>query len=193
MFTLPTGIIESSAVFLLAADQPSPAPVLPIGWLVIWWICARRKRDPIGGWLAYYYYQLYLGVVVSAFFVAVLNIHSYVPENFSGQRGLYLLFVASTLPGLILLVFQAAVATFLLLLKTWDLVGLLRKVLLATAIAEGVGLFIDAKYFPDNVGLSLVSFIPSVLWVGYFYRSDRVRRVFKTHDWEVAPKALSIA
>jgi hypothetical protein len=184
---------KSFALFLLATDRPNPAPVLPLGWLVMWWICARKKKDPIGGWLAYYYYQLYVGVVFSVFLVAVLTIHSYVPEYFSGETQRYLLFMLSALPTLILLLFETAVATFLLVLKTWDMVELLRKVLIAQAVAQGLGVLVDVKYFPENVPLSLLSFVPSVLWVGYFFRSARVRHVFKTHDWEVAGKAAAMA
>jgi hypothetical protein len=193
MFDLATSIANSSALFLLAVDQQNPAPVLPLGWLVMWWICARRKKEPIGGWLAYYYYQLYVGIIFSVILVAGVSIHSYVPEYFSGETQRFLLFLLSALPAIIFAVFEAAVATFLLVLKTWDLVELLRKVLIAQAVAQGIGLVVDAKYFPGNVPLSLLSFVPSVLWVGYFFRSDRVRRVFKTHDWEVASKAAAMA
>jgi hypothetical protein len=193
MFEIATAVAKSSAAFVLVTDQQNPAPVLPLGWLVMWWICARRKKDPIGGWLAYYYYQLYVGIIFSVILVAGVSIHNYVPEYFSGETQRFLLFLLSSLPAIILAVFEAGVATFLLVLKTWDLVELLRNVLIAQAVAQGIGLIVDAKYFPDNVPLSLLSFVPSVLWVGYFFRSDRVRRVFKTHDWEVVAKAVGVA
>jgi hypothetical protein len=187
---ITTSVEGMGAVVVFAVDQHSPAPAFPIGWLVMWWLCARRRDEPIGGWLAYYYYQLYMGVLVTVLLVAA-NIHSYVPEYFSGETQRYLLFLSSVLPSLILYVFQAAVATFLLALKTWDMVGLLRKVLIAQVIVEGLGLLVDAKYFPENVSLSLFSFVPSVLWAGYFFRSERVKRVFKTHDWIVHAKAAA--
>jgi hypothetical protein len=95
----------------------------------------------------------------------------------------------SAVPGLLLLFFEVAAASYLLALKTWDLVVLLRRVLIASALAEAVGLVVDAKYFPDNVALGMLSFVPHLLWIGYFYRSERVKRVFKTHDWQPAPKA----
>jgi hypothetical protein len=194
MSGIATAFANVSAAFLFVTDQQNPAPVLPVGWLVMWWICARRKKDPIGGWLAYYYYQLFVGIIFSVILVAVVNIHSYVPENFSGERQKYLLFLLSALPAILLAVFEAAVASFLLVLKTWDLVELLRKVLIAQAVAQGIGLVVDATYFPENVPLSLLAFVPSVLWVGYFFRSARVRHVFKTHDWQAAgqPAVLGI-
>ena len=120
--------------------------------------------------------------------LAALNIHSYVPENFSAQPKLFYLFLLSALPGLLLLFFEVAAASYLLALKTWDLAVLLRRVLIASALAEAIGLAVDAKYFPDNVALGMLSFVPHLLWIGYFYRSERVKRVFKTHNWQPVPK-----
>ena len=169
------------------STSPPSTPTLPIGWLVLWWICSRNKAKPIGGWLAYYYYQLYFGLLISCFLIAGVSIHSYVPENFEGVKDKYYMFLASNLPTLLLMLFQAAVATFLLAVRSWDLLELLRKVLVAQAVVEGVGLAIDMKYFPDNIGLSLMSFVPTVLWTLYFFKSSRVHQVFKTHDWAPAP------
>ena len=177
------------ALIVFAADQHTTTSTLPLGWLVMWLICARRKNEPIGGWLAYYYYQLYVGAIFSILMVAGLNIHSYVPENFSGQMKVFHWFLLSVLPGLLLLFFEVAAASYLLALKTWDLVVLLRRVLIASALAEAVGIAVDAKFFPDNVALSMFSFVPHLLWIGYFYRSERVKRVFQTHDWQPIPKA----
>ncbi len=176
-----SAILQASSA--TPSTNPPSNPTLPIGWLVLWWICSRNKTKPIGGWLAYYYYQLYLGLVVSCLLIAGVSIHSYVPENFEGVKDRYYFFLASNLPGLLLMCFQAAVATFLLAFKSWDLLELLRKVLIAQAVAEGIGLAIDSKYFPDNIGLGLLSFVPTVLWTFYFFKSARVQRVFKTHDW----------
>jgi hypothetical protein len=177
------------ALLAFATNEHTTTPTLPLGWLVMWWLCARRKQEPIGGWLAYYYYQLYVGVLFSIAMVAALNIHSYVPENFTGESTRFYLFLLSALPALLLMLFEVAVATFLLALRTWDLVQLLRRVLIASALAELIGLVVDAKYFPDNIALGMLSFVPHVLWIGYFYKSDRVRRVFQTHDWQPIPKA----
>jgi hypothetical protein len=47
---------------------------------------------------------------------------------------------------------------------------------------------VDAQYFPDNVALGMLSFVPHLLWIGYFYRSERVKRVFKTRDLQPAPE-----
>jgi hypothetical protein len=190
-------MIAAGTIFQGAQATPSTStpttPTLPIGWLVMWWICSRNKTKPIGGWLAYYYYQLYFGLIISCFLIAGVSIHSYVPENFPGMQRTFYLFLASSLPSLLLMLFQGAVATFLLAIRTWDLVELLRKVLVLQAIAEGIGLGIDAKYFPDDFALGLLSFVPTVLWTFYFFKSERVRRVFKTHDWSLtmAPPPLT--
>lgn len=121
------------ALILFVADQRTTSPALPIGWLVMWRLCARRKKEPIGGWLSYYYYQLYLGAILSIGMVAALNIHSYVPENFANQSKLFYMFLLSAVPSLLLLFFEVAAASYLLALKTWDMVVLLRRVLIASA------------------------------------------------------------
>jgi hypothetical protein len=183
--------LSLNAAFVLLATQQNPPTAAPLGWLIMWLLCARRKKEPIGGWLAYYYYQIYFGVLLAVLMVAGLNIHSYVLENFAGDTKTFVLFLLSTLPSLVLLLFQMAVATFLLVLRTWDMVELLRKVLIAQVVAETIGLLLDVKYFPDNVPLSLLSFAASLVWLAYFYRSARVRHVFKTRDWELASAALT--
>ncbi len=59
-----------------------------------------------------FYWQLYSGVLISAVFFAI-NIQSYVPENFDSSS-IFALFIASAVPGLLLLVLECAVATLLL-------------------------------------------------------------------------------
>ncbi len=57
-------------------------PTFPGGILLAWLICNGAKRNPIGGWLLFFYWQLYAGILMTAFFFA-MNIQSYIPENFA--------------------------------------------------------------------------------------------------------------
>jgi hypothetical protein len=53
---------------VFAADgtgQAAPVPGGGIGALIMWYVCGSRKKQEIGGWLLYYYIQLYLAVIVS--------------------------------------------------------------------------------------------------------------------------------
>jgi len=183
---------SSIAMFVAATSaQTHPYTPLPLGWLVAWWICSRRKKDEIGGWLLYYYWQLYAGLVVSMFLFFGVSIDSYTAENLPPRT--YVLFLISTVPTLVLTLAQAAVSTFLLKIRSWDLVVLLRWVLAANMVAALASTLIDVKVFPDNLPFDFMTLVPSIVWLAYFFRSTRVQHVFRTHDWNPAPTILSIA
>ena len=79
-------LIGGSAVplALFAAGSSSPnSPTFSPGFLIAGFICNGRKRNPIGGWLFFFYWQLYSGLLLSAVFFAT-NIQSY--ENFESTR-----------------------------------------------------------------------------------------------------------
>ena len=173
-------------VFILAMVTSSGNPSTPLapGGIIAWIICNGRKRNPIGGWLLFYYWQLWSGLLISAAFFAI-NIQSYVPGNFDTGL-LFARFLSSTVPVLLLLLVQLVVATMLLSFRTSDMLRLLRWTLVAEVVAVAVGAAIDAKYYPDNIGFSALALIQETLWMLYFFKSTRVRHVFDSQDWEVA-------
>ncbi len=119
-----------------------------------------------------------------------MNFQSYVPENFENSATFYL-FLASVVPSIVIFMLQVAVGTFLVSVRTWDLLRLLRGLIIAQVIAATIGTVIDVKYFPDNVALSLMfTLIPHLLWMGYFFKSSRVRHVFQSHDWDIAVNSI---
>ncbi len=183
-------ILFFNAVILAAASSSGSqyTPTYPGGILVAWLICNGAKRNPIGGWLLFFYWQLYGGLLMSSAFFA-MNIQSYVPENFD-NREKYLLFLVSAVPTLIFFLLQLAVGTILLSVRTWDLLKLLRWVIVGEIAAAIVSTVIDAAYFPDNVGLNFLTIVPESLWLVYLFRSVRVKHVFQTHDWEIAVNSI---
>lgn len=98
---------------VLASSQSGSkySPTFSPGYLFAWWICSRRKKQPIGGWLLFFYWQLYGGLLVSAVLFTT-NLQSYVPENFD-STGQFALFLASTAPVLLLFALKCAIATLL--------------------------------------------------------------------------------
>jgi hypothetical protein len=170
---------------LLAATSSSNqyTPTFP-GGIIAWIICNGRKRQQIGGWLLFYYWQLYSGAVVSAIFFGIA-FQSYVPESFDDSTR-YHLFLASIVPALVLLALEIAVATMLVSVRTWDMLRLLRWLMIASLVAGVVALVIDVNSFPDNIAFDVLAMIQSGLWLAYFFASRRVTHVFKSHDWEVA-------
>ena len=171
----------------VASGGNQSTPMLP-GGIIAWIICNGRKRNPIGGWLLFYYWQLWSGLLITAAFFAT-NIQSYVPENFDTGL-LFGRFLASTVPVLLLLLVQLVVATMLLSFRTPDMLRLLRWTLVAQAVAVAMGAAIDAKYYPDNIVFSVLALIQETLWMLYFFKSTRVRHVFDSQDWDIAVHAI---
>jgi hypothetical protein len=170
------------ALFVATTSTNQYTPSFP-GGLVAWWICNGRKRQQIGGWLLFYYWQLYSGTVMTIIFLA-MGIQSYVPESFDDPTK-YHLFLLSTVPNLLVLFLEVAVATILVSVRTWDILRLLRSLMMVSLITAAVGTTIDIKYFPNNLGFDALIITPACLWLAYFFASKRAKHVFMTHDWDV--------
>jgi hypothetical protein len=178
------------AAFLLQASSSETRPYtpFPFGILLAWWICSRHKREPIGGWLMFFYWQVYSGILMTLLLFA-FNIQGYVPENFDSTSR-FTFFLASALPSIVLLFVQCAVATFLLSARTWDMVRLLRCVMIAELAFTVLATAIDARYFPENVVFGALSLVSIPIWLAYFFRSKRVQHVFYLHDWDAAVEKI---
>jgi hypothetical protein len=88
------------AAFAASSNSSPNSPTFAPGILIAWLICNGRKRSPVGGWLFFFYWQLYSGLLISAVFFAG-NIQSYVPENLDTPSQ-FALFMASSVQGLVL-------------------------------------------------------------------------------------------
>ena len=169
---------------LAQSSSSNPAPAVPggfIGALIMWWICSRRRHQAIGGWLLYFFIQLYisLGVTILLF---IAGFENYRPSAWEGS-GLYPLFILSTVPGLLLVPVQVTFGTFVLNRRDWKWVQRLKVVLLIDLVFVLIALAIDSYYFSDNVFFDVYSLIWPSIWLPYFTKSKRVQRVFKTKDW----------
>jgi len=51
---------------------------------------------------------------------------------------------------------------------------------------------IDSWKFPDDLGLDVIAAIQTSAWLIYLFRSVRVERVFKHHDWEQTVPATTL-
>jgi len=67
---------------------------------------------------------------------------------------------------------------------------LLRYTMLAELVVVVAAIPIDAIYFPENVGLSLLTIVPDLIWLLYLFKSRRVDHVFRGHDWNVAVESI---
>ena len=65
--------MKSSSIPMLAlvlASNNQYTPTFPVG-IISWIVCNSRKRNEYGGWLLYFYWQLYAGVFMAAIANAV--------------------------------------------------------------------------------------------------------------------------
>lgn len=174
-----------SLIFLVLAASSNNSgytPTFPAGGLIAWLICNSTKRQQIGGFLMLYYWQLYSGALMTIIFLG-LGFQSYVPESFDEPRRYYL-FLISVVPTLLVLALEIAVATMMVSVRTWDMLKLLRWLMVAGLVFAGVGTIVDIDYFPDNLPFDALTIIPSTFWLLYFFLSRRVKHVFKLHDWD---------
>jgi len=155
--------------------------------LIIIVVCAQRKKEEIGGWLLYYYIQLYIALVMTVVFT-IIGIENYLPAMWAGEEGLYVLFLLSTVPGVLIVPLQLIAAERLRRGRRYERLGLLKTLLWADLFFSLIGLLIDLVYFRENVAFSVIALIWPLIWLPYFYRSKRVDRVFRTRDWLPAPE-----
>jgi hypothetical protein len=171
------------AVLLADSSSSSYTPSFP-GGIVAWIVCYSRRKQAIGGFLMFYYWSLYAGIFVTLLLFG-MNLQSYVPESFEDEK-LYHLFLVSVVPLLIVYFMQVIVASLMLRVKSWDMLRLLRGLLLAELACALVGVAIDTAHFEDSLPLDAYTVVCTLIWVAYFFISKRVSHVFRSNDWETA-------
>ena len=176
-----------AALLAATSDTNTYTPSIP-GGLIAWWVCNGRKRQQIGGWLLFYYWQLYGGALMTILFFSI-GFQSYVPESYDDPIK-YHLFLVSIVPVLVLFCVQLAVATMLISVRTWDMLALLRWTICAELVAALTGAIIDVNRFPESLPFDFITIIPEAIWLAYFFKSRRVAHVFKAHDWDVAVNVI---
>ncbi len=182
-------MLLATTVFADSGSQSSPPPVSGCGGLILLYICSKRKEQEIGGWLLYYYIQLYLGLFVTvAMFAASFD--NYRPDSWSGAPELYPWFLASTLPLLLLTPAELVVAEKLRRSRDPRFLKWLRAVLWAGLAVALLGGAIDMAKFPSNLLLDVIPLVWPLIWLPYFHRSTRVKKVFITKDWFVPWAAM---
>ncbi len=156
------------------------------GLFLAWAIAYLTRRRAIGGWLLYFYIQLYLSLVISLLFL---------PRVIANQNPgawdsaiLYVLSFLSTVPVLLAQGFEAYAATLLLFRRNESKLRLLRIALLALAGSSCASLGVDIAYFSDAPTLffDVMTFGFACIWCAYFWKGKRVRIVFVERAWDYA-------
>jgi hypothetical protein len=161
----------------LAASTTSPNAGAISLWVAAG-IAYLTRRRAIGGWLFYYYLQLYGG----ALFTLLLSAQLIDNLKTTGwpSAALHTLFVLSVVPSLLVQALELLFATRLLFRSQRNAknLALLRYVLVASVVAAISGLAIDSVHFSGDVPLSVFGLIVSSIWCLYFFVSRRVKHVF---------------
>jgi len=150
--------------------------------LIVIILCVARRKKEIGGWLLYYYVQLYSGAIFSIILL-MFSSQNYLPATWGGATGLYFLFLLSTIPNIMILFIELIYAERLRKSRNFVHIRPLRIVLWFHLGFAVLGLLIDLMAFQDNVPLAVIGLIFPTIWLPYFYYSKRVNKVFRTHDW----------
>ena len=187
-FALALGVIGMAGVadaLAASASQPAQNPAgagLAVGFAIAYLF----RRRQIGGWLLYFYMQLYGSLLINTILLTS-TISQLNPDAWdSAQR--YVWYVVSTVPVLISIVAEVTVATLLLIRRTEANIRLMRAVLVALLVASGASLCIDLEYFNDGANLffDVLTVLFAAIWLAYFRKAKRVRRVFIEHSWDYA-------
>lgn len=170
-----------------AAATQSPAQNPVAGALFIaWGIAYVSRRCAIGGWLLYFYIQLYLSVLLSLLLLPT-SLGDFRPSVWDSAQ-LYVLYLVSVVPVQLLVFAEAVAATILLVRRSEGNLRGLKRILIALSVASGVTLGIDFGYFSDSPAMffDIITFIFAVIWLLYFSTSKRVRFVFIDRNWDYA-------
>jgi len=186
-----TGCIAllASAEALAAASGTSTQSPAGGGLLVAWLIAYLTRRRAIGGWLLYFYLQLYMSLLLSLFFIPKIITNLNPTEWDTVLR--YVLFALSVVPVLLAGLLEAFAATKLLFTRNEGNLRFLRKVLFLVLAASIVSIAVDGAYFSDNgaVALDTLTLIFAVIWNLYFAKARRVQLVFVDKAWHYEDEA----
>src|SRR5216683_1719292 len=135
--TVTTSVL---ALFVATSASSSYTPSFP-GGFISWIVCYRSRRQEVGGFLMFYYWSLFGGILMTLVMLGA-NFESYVPESFADPT-LYHLFLFYTV--------QVITGILLLSVRTWDMLKLLRSLIIAELVCALLGLVVDLARFKDNI------------------------------------------
>jgi hypothetical protein len=168
----------------MIAAQTSVTDLAPgFGSLAIIFAIAAvaRQKQPIGGWLLFFYGQIYVGALFSAvLFSKSYRVYTLRPWS---NEVRHIMFIVAAVPRLLGFLIVATIASILLVRRNLQWLERLRFVIAIELLFIIIDLIIDLIYSPSAFRVNFGQFALFFAWFGYFYGSQRVHRVFVTHDW----------
>ena len=147
-------------------------------------ICYRARRRAIGGWLLYYYIQLYGGALMIGI-MTLASLSNYYPQNWP-DKSLYTLFLLSTIPTDLASIVEIIVASCLLSkrFRNSSTINILRGVFVFAFIFSIIGICIDLGHWKESIPLDILGMLWPGIWFFYFTFSKRVNAVFRKNEWD---------
>ena len=179
-------LLTSTTAIAASADE-SNQPVLGTGLFVAFAIAYLSRRRAIGGWLLYFYIQLYFSLLFSLLFLP--QVLSDLNPNYWEESLLYVMYFLSVVPLILAQLVEAGVATVLLFQRSESNVKKLRVTLCILILASTAAFAVDLFYFTDEPALFFdgITLMFSIIWTFYFLNSKRVKSVFIDNDWSYVP------
>ena len=182
--------MNSSAFILAHVGATGLDRILAPTALVFAIVSYLRRKQEIGGWLLYFCYWI-VGVLVISLADIVQHPQAFFHQG-AQNSGFHLALILAVFPRLIAVIAVMTCTFVLLRTKEWVWVERLRLALLVAAIIALISLALDAKFFPRSLLANGARWIGLALWTLYFFVSQRVRRVFQTHDGETERQIMPI-
>lgn len=147
-------------------------------------IAYLTRRMAIGGWLFYFYLQLYVSLPFWLLVFASTELKYLSPAEWNSSE-LYAFYLLSTIPSNIAMLAETIFATMLLFQRDLAHVQYLRRTLIGYVIIASITVIVDVAYFnsTSTVTFDVLMLSFATIWCFYFYRSDRVRWVFIENKW----------
>ncbi len=187
IFQVASVVVLAAIPALAASSSPSYMPgLVALGPLWMYWLCNSQKHKAIGGWLLYFYIQIFVGVPL-VFGVFLITAVPHLQASRWHDQTAFALFMLKSILPLVMFMAEATMATILLKKREGMMVNLLRGLFVADLLSAVFCVAINWMYWPSTAVRSMAGLLWPVLWLGYFSYSKRVERVFKTHDWESVP------
>lgn len=183
MFLIGLFIFFTHSEVLASSTTTSSNPAG--GGLVIAFAIAyfSRKRQ-IGGWLLYFYLQLYITLVFTLI-LAPQILSNLNPKEWDDSF-LYVMYVLSVAPVLIIQIIQVISATKLLFRRNEQNVIFLRKLLYILVVTSVITIAIDIVYFSEDPAIffDAITLVFAIIWSLYFSKAKRIKMVFIDKNWD---------
>jgi hypothetical protein len=153
--------------------------------LIIIFVFYLTRRRAVGGWLSYYYYNLFMGglFAVATAMTSLENLNSEGRDTFHWWMS-----VVDYVPGQVALIAELIFGVRLLFRSQRNKrnLMLMRYSTLATFVSSIVSSVVTYKYFPDDGGgfLTSLHLIASLTWCWYWFISKRVEYVMTRGNLE---------